>query len=122
VLVSEEDRLKTTLRTKWGTFYYKYMLFGLINFGDTFQRAMDLEFWGLINEFVVVYLDDIIVYSKDSVDHISHLTQIFERCRMFGISLKPKNNIFGEEEGKILGHFISRNGIHIHLEWKKTIS
>jgi hypothetical protein len=48
VLVSKEDRLKTTFRMKWGTFSYKHMTFGLINTGDTFQRAMDVAFQGLI--------------------------------------------------------------------------
>jgi hypothetical protein len=80
VLVSEEDRLKTTFRTKWGTFSYKHMPFGLINAGETFQRAMDVAFRGLINRCVVVYLDDVTVYSKNREDHIRHLTQIFERC------------------------------------------
>jgi hypothetical protein len=46
VLVSEEDRLKTTFRTKWGTFAYKHMPFGLINAGETFQRAMDIVISG----------------------------------------------------------------------------
>jgi hypothetical protein len=64
VLVSEEDRFKTTFQTKWGTFAYKCMPFGLINAGETFQRAMDVAFQGLINKCVVVYLDDITVYSK----------------------------------------------------------
>ena len=48
VLVAEEDRLKTTFRTKWGTFAYRRMPFGLINTGATFQRAMDIAFRGLI--------------------------------------------------------------------------
>ena len=48
VLVAEEDRLKTTFRTKWGTFAYRRMPFGLINAGATFQRAMDIAFRGLI--------------------------------------------------------------------------
>ena len=48
VLVVEEDRLKTTFRTKWGTFAYRRMPFGLINDGATFQRAMDIAFHGLI--------------------------------------------------------------------------
>ena len=50
VLVAEEDRLKTTFRTKWGTFAYRRMPFGLINTGATFQRAMDIAFRGLIGE------------------------------------------------------------------------
>ena len=64
VLVSEEDRLKTTFRTKWGTFAYRRMPFGLINAGATFQRAMDIAFRGLIGRSVVVYLDDIMIFSK----------------------------------------------------------
>jgi hypothetical protein len=69
------------------------MPFGLINAGETFQRAMDVAFWGLINKCVVVYLDDVTVYSKNREDHIQHLTQIFERCRKYGISLNPKKTI-----------------------------
>ena len=100
VLVSEEDRLKTTFWTKWGTFAYKRMPFGLINAGATFQREMDVEFRGLISKCVVVYLDDVTVYSKNREEHIQHLTQIFERCWKYGISLNPKKTIFGVEEGK----------------------
>ena len=48
VLVAKQDRLKTMFRTKWGTFSYRRMPFGLINTGATFQRAMDIDFRGLI--------------------------------------------------------------------------
>ena len=81
VLVSKGDRLKTTFRTKWGTYAYDKMPFGLINAGATFQRAMDIAFRGLINKSMVVYLDDITVYSKNKKDHVSHLKAILERCR-----------------------------------------
>ena len=75
------------------------MPFGLINAREKFQRAMDLDFRGLISRCVVVYLDDVTVYSKNIKDHIQHLTQIFERCRKYGISLNPKKTIFGVEQG-----------------------
>ena len=81
VLVAEEDRLKTTFRTKWGTFSYRRMPFGLINAGATFQRAMDIAFRGLIGRSAVVYLDDITIFSKRRGEHAFHLRQIFERCR-----------------------------------------
>ena len=64
VLVSKEDRLKTTFQTKWGTYSYDKMPFRLINVVATFQQAMDIAFRGLLNRYVVVYLDDITVYSK----------------------------------------------------------
>ena len=64
VLVAKEDRLKTTFRTKWGAFAYRRIPFGLINVGDTFQRAMDIDFRGLIGHSVVLYLDDVMIFSK----------------------------------------------------------
>ena len=69
VLVLEEYHLKTTFRTKWGTFAYKCMPFGLINGGVTFQRAMDIGFQGLINKCVVVYLDDVTMYSMNKTSN-----------------------------------------------------
>jgi hypothetical protein len=98
------------------------MPFGLINARETFQRSMDIDFLGLINKCVVVYLDDVTVYSKNIEDHIQHLTHIFERCRKYGISLNPKKTIFGVKEGKLLGNIISQARIHIDPEQIKTIA
>ena len=64
VLVSPDDQLKIAFQTPWETFVYRRMPFKLINAGDTFQRAMDIDFRGLIHNFVVVYLDDVTIYSK----------------------------------------------------------
>jgi hypothetical protein len=98
------------------------MPFGLINAGETFHRSMDLAFRGLIKKCVVVYLDDVTVYSKNKEDHIQHLTQIFERCRKYNISLNPKKIIFGVEEGKLLDHIISQTIICIDLEGIRAIA
>ena len=108
VLVAEEDKLKTTFRTKSGTFAYRRMPFGLINAGDTFQRAMDIAFRGLIGHSVVVYLDDATIFLKKREEHAFHLKQIFECCRKYGISLNPKKCVFAVIEGKILGHVVSQ--------------
>ena len=64
VLVAKEDRLKTTFQMKWGTYAYGKIPFGLINVGATFHQAMDITFKGHINKFIVIYLDDITMYSK----------------------------------------------------------
>ena len=89
------------------------MPFRLINVAATFQQAMDIAFRGLINKFVVVYLDDITVYSKIRKEHIPHLKAIFERCRRYGISLNPKKSIFSMEEGTLLEFIIYLEGITI---------
>ena len=78
VLVAKEDHLKMTFRTKWVTCAYDKMLFGLINAGATFQWVMHIAFRGLINKSIVVYLNDITVYSKNREDHVPHLKAIFE--------------------------------------------
>jgi hypothetical protein len=64
ISVMLEDREKTAFTTPWGTFMYANMPFGLMNAGATFQRTMDIAFIGEKDKFVVIYLDDIIVFSK----------------------------------------------------------
>jgi hypothetical protein len=88
--MSPLDQLKTTFCTPWGTCAYRKMSFGLINAGATFQREMDIVFHGLINQSIVVYLDDVIVFSKNKGDHLAPLRSVLQRCRKYGISLNPK--------------------------------
>ena len=121
VLAAEEDRLKTTFRTRWGTFAYRRMPFGLINAGATFQRDMDIAFHGLIGCSVVVYLNDIMIFSKKREEHAFHLKQNFERCRKYCISLNPRKCVFVIIEGKLLGHVVSKKGISIDPERIKAI-
>jgi hypothetical protein len=99
----------------------KRCLFGLMNAGETFQRAMDISFVGEKDRFMVIYLDDIIVFSTSDDEHLQHLKQTFEKCKRCGISLNPKKSHFSMEEGKLLGHIFSPEGIKIDLERVKTI-
>ena len=108
-------------RTKWGTFAYRRMPFGLINAGATFQRAMDIAFHGLIGQSAIVYLDNITIFSKRSEEHLFHLRKIFERCRKYGISLNPKKCVFVVTKGKLLGHVVSKKGISIDPKRIKAI-
>jgi hypothetical protein len=64
IAIHKEDQEKTTFTTPWGMFMYKKMPFRLINAGATFQRAMDIAFAGERDKFVVIYVDDITVFSK----------------------------------------------------------
>ena len=91
------------------------MLFrsGLMNAGATFQRDMDIYFAKEIYEFLVIYLDEITVFSKTNNEHLDHLRQVFIKCKKYCISLNPKKSLFGLEEGKLLGHIISKEGIRI---------
>ena len=65
------------------------------------------------DKFVVIYLNDLTIFSKSDEDHLIHLKQTFEKCRKFGLSLNPKNSHFAMQEGKLLGHIVSQDGIKI---------
>ena len=82
---------------------YARMPFGLINAGATFQRAMDIAFVGEQYKFLVVYLDDITVLSKDDTEHIEHLRRTFEKCRRYGLSLNPQKSLFALRKANFWG-------------------
>jgi hypothetical protein len=70
VLVYPDDQDKTTFTMPWGTFMYVKMPFGLMNVGATFQRAMDISFVEELGIFIVIYLDDVTVYSQSDEEHL----------------------------------------------------
>lgn len=89
------------------------MPFGLKNAGATFERAMDIAFAKEIQDFLVIYLDDLTVFSQSDQQHLDHLRQVLLKCRKYSISLNPKKYLFDLEEAKLLGHIISKEGIRI---------
>jgi hypothetical protein len=82
-----------------------------MNGGETFQRAMDIAFIREKDQFVVIYLDDITVFSRSDKEHCCHLRKVFLKCRRFGLSLNPKKYLFSMKEGKLLGHIVSAEGV-----------
>jgi hypothetical protein len=120
-----EGREKMTFTTPWGTFMYAKMPFGLMNAGATFQRAMDIAFIREKDQFVVIYLDDITVFSRSDKEHCCHLRNFFLKCRRFDLSLNPKKSLFSMEEGKLLGHIVLAEGVRIdpsRMEAIQTLS
>ena len=113
ILVHPDDQEKIAFTTPWGTFMYAKMPFGLMNAGATFQRAMDIAFSEEKDKFMVIYLDDITIYSRSDEQHLQHSKQVFLKCKKFSISLNPIKSNFALEEGKFLGHIISKDGIKI---------
>ena len=62
---------------------------------------------------MVIYLDDITVFSKSDAEHIEHLRRTFEKCHRYGLSLNPQKSMFALEEGKLLGHIETKEGVKI---------
>jgi hypothetical protein len=74
---------------------------------------MDIAFVGERDKFVVIYLDDLMVFSNSDAEHLLHLRQTFKKCRKFGLSLNPKKSHFSMQEGNLLGHIVSKEGIKV---------
>jgi hypothetical protein len=94
ISVHPDDREKNSFTTPWGTFMYENMPFGLMNAGATFQRVMGIAFIGEKDKFILIYLDDITVFSNIHEHHLQHLKRTFLKCQRYGISLNPKKIIF----------------------------
>jgi hypothetical protein len=113
IIVHEDDREKIVFTTPWGTFVYDKMPFGLMNAGDNLQRAIDITFVDKKDKFIVMYLDDLTVFSNSDAEHLLHLRQTFKKCRKFVLSLNPKKPHFAMQEVKLLGHIVSKEGIKV---------
>ena len=97
------------------------MPFGLKNVDDTYQRATTTLLHDLIQKEVKVYVDDMIVKSKNRERHILALWKFFERIRFYKLWLNPKKCAFGVTFGKLLGFMVSQRGIEIDLHKIKAI-
>jgi len=119
--IKVEDRDKTAFITRRGCFRYKVMPFGLTSAPSVFQRLMDLVLCGLTYESVLVYLDDIIVYSKDFSTHVHHLRDVFQRLRKAGLKLHPSKCCLFQRRVAFLGHVISSQGIEVQADKVSTV-
>ena len=121
ILMAPEDREKTTFTTEWGTYCYRVMPFGLKNAGSTYQRAVTTLLHDMIHKEVEVYVDDMIVKSKDREGHFVALRKFFERIRKYRMRLNPQKCTFGVTAGKMLGFMITKRGIEVDPSKIKAI-
>ena len=107
--IKPEDQYKTAFITDSGLYEWTRLTFGFCNGPAAFQRAMDRIFEGL--EFVVIYLDDVIICSKNEQEHLRHLSQVFERVRKYQLKLRLIKCKFFAAEIKYLGLIVNKSGI-----------
>ena len=120
-MMAPKDVEKTSFITEWGTYCYRVMPFRLKNVGATYQRVATTLFHDIMHRDVEVYVDDMIVKSRDKVDHLATLQRFFERIRRFRLRLNPKKCTFGVTSRKLLGHIVSEWGIEVDLEEIRAI-
>ena len=116
-----EDVEKTAFRTHRGLFQFKRMPFGLRNGPSIFQRVMQGILSPSLWLFCLVYIDDIVVYSKSYKDHTKHLDLVLGAIEKAGITLSPSKCHLFYGSVLLLGHKVSRLGLSTHLEKVKAI-
>uniref|UniRef100_A0A388MCB1 Reverse transcriptase domain-containing protein n=1 Tax=Chara braunii TaxID=69332 RepID=A0A388MCB1_CHABU len=103
--IRKEDRYKTAFKTRYGHFQWLVMPFGLTNAPATFQAAMTTEFRHMLDRFVLIYLDDILVYSRSLDEHVEHLGTVLERLRQAKYKANRDKCEFAQQELEYLGHY-----------------
>ena len=111
VQMSEGDQPKTAFTTPMGLFEYTRMPFGLMNAPATFQRLMTTIFGDMNLSELLIYLDDVIVFSSTLEEHLASLERVFSRLRQHGLKLKPSKCNILQKEVKYLGHIVSEEGV-----------
>ena len=107
VRMNPDDVWKTTFRTHSGHYEYLVMPFGLTNFPSTFQGLMNSIFQRFLRKFLLVFLDDILVYNKNITKHIQHLKEVLQTLRIHSLFAKRSKCYFVVPEVEYLGHIIN---------------
>ncbi|KAL5775969.1 hypothetical protein ACOSP7_013526 [Xanthoceras sorbifolium] len=113
VRVAEGDEAKTACVTRYGSFEFLVMPFGLTNAPATFCNLMNDVLYEFLDKFVVVYLDDIVIYSNSLAEHVVHLRQVFSKLREHKLYVKKEKCEFCRQEVMFLGHWVSKGKIRM---------
>ena len=115
------DAEKTSFITPHGLFCYNVMPFGLKNAGATYQRLVTKMFRSLHRKNMEVYIDDMLIKSKERSDHANHFQQAFDLLRTYGMKLNPAKCAFGVNAGRFLGFMMTQRGIEANPSQLKSI-
>ena len=111
VKMADNSKHKTAFVCHLGQYQYRRMLFGLTNAPATFQRLMSQLFSGKEWEFVSVYLDDVLIASRDIKEYLEHVKKVLQKVSEAGLHLKPSKCVFAAEEIEYLGHTLTTEGV-----------
>jgi len=121
LMIRPGDEWKTAFRTRYGHFEYTVMPFGLTNALAVFHHLMNDIFRDYMDEFVVVYLDDILIFSKDQEIHDKHVRLVFATLQEHGLYAKLEKCEFDKSSVVFLGYVISPDGIFMDKSKVETI-
>ena len=121
IVMDEADQEKTSFIISKGLFYNKVIPFGLNNAEATYQRLMNRMFHDQIGRNVEVYIDNMLVKSKEEADHLDNLKETFKTLRQYQLKLNPSKCDFGVSSGKFLGFMVLHRGIEANPDKIKAI-
>lgn len=119
--MADEDQERTAFITNQGLYCYKVMPFGLKNAGATYQRLVNRMFNRQIGRNMEVYVDDMLVKSKEELAHLDDLKETFATVKQYQMKLNPSKCIFGVASRKFLGFMVSQRGIEANPEKVQAI-
>ena len=119
--MDDDDQEKTSFVISQGLYCYKVMPFGLKNAGATYQRLVNRMFSHQIGRNVEVYVNDMLVKSKDEINHLDDLKETFNTLHKYNMKLNPTKCVFIVASGKFLGFMVSQQGIEANTEKVKAI-
>ncbi|GFN91507.1 Pol polyprotein [Plakobranchus ocellatus] len=111
MMMHPEDEEKTAFTTPFGLYHWKRLPFGLCKAPAQFSRLMQRVMNDHLFKIMVLYLDDLLIYSPDFISHIDRLQAIFNRLREVGIKLNPEKCSFVKNSVSFLGHVLSEEGV-----------
>ncbi|KAD7476965.1 hypothetical protein E3N88_00101 [Mikania micrantha] len=116
IRVQPQDIPKTTFRTHSGHYEFKVMPFGLTNAPSTFQAVMNDLFRPFLHKFILVFFDDILIYSSTMEKHVEHFEQNLNLLHDHNFFAKMKKCCFGKQEVIFLGHVVTSAGVKVEQE------
>ena len=116
IRMSPESEELTTFRTRYGTYKCKVLPFGLTNGPATYQRYMNTVLFDYLDNFCTAYLDDILIYSENIIEHETHVKLVLQRLREAGLQVDIKKTEFHVTRTKYLGFIISTGGLEVDPE------
>ena len=114
VRIKAGDEWKTAFWTRYRHFEYNVMPFGLTNTPAIFQHLMNDVFREFLDHFVVVYLDDILVFSKNKKNHENHVQLVLEKLRSVGLYAKLEKCVFHQPQVEFFCYIISEDGLSMN--------